>query len=127
MVTKVNPVFDNSNARSFVGKSVSVFTITTTSRNVSASTAPDEAIDAILKTVGLSATIVAHSTFTDATPSVATVWLEGEFPTDTYDGTNSETFAAHLEDTLQALGTVDSLDLSATAVAAGTVYKADQV
>lgn len=127
MVTKVNPVFDNTNARSFLGKTISEFTITTTGANVSASTAPNEAIDAILKTVGLSVTVVAHSTFTDASPSVATVMIEGEFPADTYDGANSETFAAHLEDTLQALGTVDALDLSATAVAAGNVYKADQV
>lgn len=34
--------------------------------------------------------------------------LGGNFGTDTYDGTNSETFAAHLEDLVQATSTATS-------------------
>jgi hypothetical protein len=121
MVDKINPIFDAAQARSFLTKTISVFTVTTD--DISASTAPGGAIDAILKTISLSATIVAHS----AMGTANVFWIEGEFPTDTYDGTNSESFAAHLEDTVQALGTVDAIDLSGATVAAGTVYKADQV
>ena len=46
--------------------------------------------------------------------------LEGEFGSDTYDGSNSESLAAHLEDVIIALGTVDSIDLSGATVAAKT-------
>lgn len=123
MVTKINPVFDVDQPRSFLTKSISVFTIDPIV-DVTASTAPFEAIDAILKTVAERATIVAHSA---VTVDGVTVWLEGEFPTDTYDGTNSETFAAYLQSTIRALGTVDALDLSGSTVTAGGVFKADQV
>jgi hypothetical protein len=44
------------------------------------------------------------------------VLVEGEFGTDTYDGTNSETFAVHLEDVVQALGTVNSVSLASATV-----------
>jgi hypothetical protein len=121
MVVKVNPIFKPAQARSFTGKTISVFTLT--SANVAASTGPGGAIDAIIKTVSNQATIVAHSEFTTG----ATFWLEGEFPTDTYDGVNSETFAKHLQDQIQALGTVNAINLSTATVAAGTVFKADQV
>lgn len=123
MVTKINPVFVADQPRSFLTKSISTFTVTVTGANISGDTAPGENIDKLIKTVGLSATIVAHSDVTDATPSVVGFWLEGEFPDDTFDGTNVESFAAHLEDTIQALGA----PFATTAVAAGPVFKADQV
>ena len=40
--------------------------------------------------------------------------------TDTWDGSNSETFAAHLEDVIQALGTVDGVNLAGASVTAKT-------
>jgi len=46
--------------------------------------------------------------------------VEGDFGTDTYDGTNAETLAAHLEDVVQALGTVDSINLGSASVTAKT-------
>jgi len=47
--------------------------------------------------------------------------LEGVFGTDTYDGSASETIAAHLEDVLQADGsTVDGVDFSSATVDAFT-------
>jgi hypothetical protein len=127
MPAKINPIYRPAVARSFLSKSISVFTVTTTGVNIFASTGATGAIDAILKSLSNNATIVAISDITNASPSVFTVWLEGEFPTDTYDGVNSETFAKHLQDTIQALGTVDTRNLATTAVAAGPVYKADQI
>jgi hypothetical protein len=44
--------------------------------------------------------------------------IEGDYGTDTYDGTNSETLAAHLEDVVQALGTVDGIDLATAGIVA---------
>ena len=44
--------------------------------------------------------------------------FEGEHGTDTYDGSNSETLAAHLEDVVQALGTVDGVNLASAAITA---------
>lgn len=125
MVTKINPVFDIDQPRSFLSKTISSFAVDL-NVDASGSNAPYEALDRVLQTIALSATIVMHSALT-GTGQLMTVFLEGEFPTDTYDGTNSETFAAHLEDTIQALGTVDGLDLSTATVTTGLVYKADQV
>ena len=49
------------------------------------------------------------------------IW-EGEFGTDTYDGTNSETFAAYLQTELRLLTAAGSndIDLSSATVVAGT-------
>jgi len=124
MVTKVNPVFDAAQPRSFLGKSISVFTIAITP-DITGSTGPEGAIDAVLQTVALRATIAAHSAVTAAG---VTVWLEGEFPDSDYDGDDSdEAFEAVMQADLQALGTVDGQDLSATTVTAGDVFRADQV
>jgi hypothetical protein len=51
--------------------------------------------------------------------TVGVVAIGGNFGTDTYDGTNSETFAAHLEDLVQASGNLQSVNNASTSVAAG--------
>lgn len=45
--------------------------------------------------------------------------LGGDFGTDTWDGSNSETFAAHLEDLVQATGSYQSVNNASTTVSAG--------
>jgi hypothetical protein len=124
MVTKVNPVFDATLPRSFAGKTISQFDIDL-GADASGSLAPFGAVDRVLQTITERATMLMHSDVT-GTGELLTVFLEGEFPTDTYDGTNSETFAAYLASAIVALGTVDSVDLSGAAVTAGTVFQADQ-
>jgi hypothetical protein len=52
---------------------------------------------------------------------VAVAALGGNYGTDTYDGTNSETFAAHLEDLVQAVtyggsGSIQSINMALTTV-----------
>ena len=124
MVTKINPIFDAAQARSFLTKTISVYDVTT-AVDTSASTGPEGAIDAMLQTIALRTTIVAHSAIA---AGGFQVWVEGEFPTDDYNGDDTPVaFEAHLQAGLVALGTVDALDLSGTTVAAGTVFKADQV
>ena len=51
--------------------------------------------------------------------TVGVVALGGNFGTDTWDGTNSETFAAHLEDLVQASGNLQSVNNASTTVTAG--------
>ena len=51
--------------------------------------------------------------------TVGVVALGGNFGTDTWDGTNSETFAAHLEDLVQASGNLQSVDNGTATVSAG--------
>jgi hypothetical protein len=51
--------------------------------------------------------------------TVGVVAIGGDFGTAKWDGTNSETFAAHLEDLVQASGNLQSVDNASTAVAAG--------
>jgi len=51
--------------------------------------------------------------------TVGVVALGGNFGTDYWDGTNNETFAAHLEDLVQASGNLQSIDNGTATVAAG--------
>lgn len=47
--------------------------------------------------------------------------IGGNYGTATWDGTNSETFAAHLEDLVQAAGTHQSVNLASATVTAFTL------
>jgi hypothetical protein len=64
------------------------------------------AVKDVLNTIATLATVVGYSAIrADAGANagqVITVLVEGDFGTDEYDGTNAETFAAHLEDLIQA-------------------------
>lgn len=53
---------------------------------------------------------------------VAVAALGGNFGTATWDGTNSETFVAHLEDLIQAAGTHQSVNLGSATVATGATF-----
>ena len=87
----------------------------------SAKLAVGSAVDATLKAImneGLTAFAIGAVDNTGGTGQGLKVLFEGEHGTDTYDGSNSESLAAHLEDVVQALGTVDSVDLSGAAITA---------
>jgi hypothetical protein len=51
--------------------------------------------------------------------TVGVVAIGGDFGTATWDGTNSETFAAHLEDLVQASGNLQSINNASSTVTAG--------
>ena len=82
------------------------------------------AVKVVLNRVATMGTIVGYSALrADGGANagqIMTVLIEGDFGTDTYDGTNSETFAAHLEDLIQALTSVGagSVNLSSATVTA---------
>ena len=89
--------------------------------DVSAKLAVDGAVDATLKAImneGLTAFAIGTVDATGGTGQGLKVLFEGEHGTDTYDGSNSETLAAHLEDVIIALGTVDGINLASATVTA---------
>jgi hypothetical protein len=51
--------------------------------------------------------------------SIGIAAIGGNFGTDFWDGTNSETFAEHLEDLVQASGNLQSVNNASTTVVAG--------
>ena len=114
MVTKVNPVFDATLPRSFAGKTITQLDIDLNA-DASGSLAPFGAVDAVLKAITLRTVMLMHSDITGS-GQLLTVFVEGEFPGE----------AAALQADIQALGTVDSVDLSGATVTAGTVFQADQ-
>lgn len=124
MVTKINPDYDPTIANSFSGKSVSRIVVTLLV-DVTGSTQPGGAIDAIVKTLNLRAT---PFLLTAIGASGFDVYYEGEFPVDDYNGDGTPTpFLVQLFTDIQALGTVDGLDLSGTVAADGGFFQAQQV
>ena len=121
-ITKINPVISATRGRAFVGKTINCFTVDIAVNGTNMATAnmgPGGVFQAILTALSRTCTIVGVSAVrTDGSNAgqVFDVLVEGEFGTDTYDGTNSETFAAHLEDEVQALGTVNSVNLGSATV-----------
>mgnify|MGYP003316884927 FL=1 len=79
------------------------------------------AVDATLKAFGnegLTPLAIGTVDATGGTGQGLKVLFEGEHGTDTYDGSNSESLAAHLEDVIIALGTVDGINLASATVTA---------
>ena len=112
-----NPVLRDV-SRSFNGKTVRQYEVDFTV-DVSNSVGPDGALRRALDTIALRTTpIMISGTYNNGSTDNAAlyVFIEGDFPEDTYDGENSETFATYLQSELQALGTVDGVNLGSTTV-----------
>ena len=87
---------------------------------VNAKTGPTSTIQTVLHAVmNENVTILGNSALYDTNQSMA-LMIQDNKGTDTWDGSNSETFAAHLEDVIQALGTVDGVNLAGASVTAKT-------
>lgn len=123
-VTKVNPEHINA-GKSFLGKTLDAYTIDFAVNATNFATTeedPGECVDLALRAVQTVCTLVGHSAFRADSGANAgqliDIYVEGDFGTDTYDGSNSETFAAHLEDLIQAIGTSNpnGVDLSSATV-----------
>jgi hypothetical protein len=86
------------------------------------------AVKDVLNTIATLATVVGYSAIrADAGANagqVITVLVEGDFGTDEYDGSNAETFAAHLEDLIQAKTSAGTgpVNLSSATVTAVTGF-----
>jgi hypothetical protein len=126
-VEKVNPILRNE-ARSFNGKTVQQYQVDFVA-DASGELEPGEAVEAVLRAFAERATVIMHSALTDGNTQM-TVFVEGEFPTDTYDGENSESFGTYIQSEIVALGATygpNDFDMTAVTVADGTVYLADDV
>ena len=151
MVFKINPKLPNV-GRSFNGKTVQSYTIDFAVNGTDFSVTemgPNGAFQRVLSVLSKLAVITMYSALrTDGSNAgqVFDVFLEGEFPTDTYDGTDADTFAAFLQTELRAFtdiglrtaaqiavtgetANVAGLDLSTATVVPGAsgVFYADQV
>lgn len=129
MVTKINPAYDETLPRSFNGKSVTELLI---DFNVDATAGNDVdgAIWKTIQTVQNTSTIVMVSDLT-GTGQLLSVFVEGEFPTDTYDGTNSEAYHTFLQSEIVALGATagtagNPIDVTGAVVTTVLLYQADQ-
>ena len=128
-ITKVNPTLANV-SRNFNGRTILGFTIDLAVNGTNFATTemgPTGAVQAILDVLRRNVTVIAMSALrTDGSNAgqVFDIMVEGEYGTDTYDGTNSETLAAHLEDEIQTLTSVGvgSVNLSSATVTASTGF-----
>ena len=103
----------------FIGKEVTLVDLDFGAA-VNGSMGPAGAVEAVFEAIqGEGLNSLGHGPLHTTNVNMS-LMLEGEFGADTYDGSNSETLAAHLEDVIIALGTVDSIDLTAATVVAKT-------
>ena len=103
----------------FIGKEVTLVDVDFGAA-VNGSLGPAGAVEAVFEAIqGEGVNILGHGPLHSTNVNMS-LMLEGEYGSDTYDGSNSESLAAHLEDVMIALGTVDSIDLSAATVVAKT-------
>ena len=107
-VTRVHPASTITNIEQ-VGKDLTFFTVDYIVA-VNAKTGPESTQAKVLETIMANATIVAAGPLVDSNTQ-QTFAVEGDFDFSAkFDGTNSESWAADLEDRIQALGTVDGVN-----------------
>ena len=116
--TKVNPVYVDEE-KFFIGLKPTFFEVGFGAA-VNAKTGPDSTIQTVIHAIlNENLSILGMSALYDTNQTIAFM-VDGEKGTDTYDGSNSKTLAVHLEDVIQALGTVDSINLASATVTAKT-------
>jgi|TARA_B100000959_G_scaffold182622_1_gene190940 hypothetical protein len=124
--TQVNPAAMTNEGRSYLGISMTGVTIDYAVNGTDFSSTemgPAGAHPQVIDLIGSHANIVAHSGLrTDGSNAgqVWDCWVKGDRGTDTWDGTNSETFAAFLQTEIRTLTSVGagSVDLSSATVVA---------
>ena len=124
--TKANPTLENR-GRSFLGKTLQAYVVdlAVDATDFSATEmGANGAVQAVMRTISQNATIVAHSALRADSGANAgqlfTVIIEGEFGTDTYDGTNSETWGDWIQTEIRLLTSVGAgpVNLNAATVTA---------
>ena len=126
-VTKVNPTKANTTDH-LSGKTITDVTVDFAVNATDFSDTemgPNGAVQQAINTLSNQATPISITKLRSDGSNAGQVFdivYEGEFGTDTYDGTNSETFAAYLQTELRLLTTVGagSVNLNAATVVAAT-------
>ena len=115
--TKVAPIFDITQDVFFIGKKITLIEITYPAA-VDAKTGPNSTIAEVHKLIQVKGfNILGYGALTD-TNTVQAMMIEGEYATESYEGGDEYTFTDYLEDKIQALGTVDLINLATATVAA---------
>ena len=136
-VSKANPTVANT-GRSMAGKTMHGLTVDIALHAISMvnELGPNGVVQDIISTVSRTATVLAYSAVrTDGATAgqLVDIWVEGDFPTTTYDGTNAETLAAFLQSeirlkTTSGIRTADDIAVSGeSANAAGSNLNATTV
>ena len=88
---------------------------------VNAKLGPASTINTVIDKISQIATIVIRGDL-HSTNQVMAFAIEQENTTDEFDGTNPETLVAHIEDSIQGLGTVDGINLASATVTVKTSF-----
>lgn len=130
-ITKVHPTLANR-SRGFVGKTLDMYTVDFAVNATDFSATEMGAAGAVQAMLSVFAnagcTIVGHSELRADSGANAgqliDVYVEGEFGTDKYDGTNSETFAAWVQSEIRLLTAAGAgpVNLNAATVTRGTGF-----
>lgn len=123
--TKVNPIMDATRGRTFTGATLNCFTIDLAVNGTNfglTEMGPEGAVQEVLQVITSQFTVVGMSALRSDGANAGQVFdvlIEQEYGTDTYDGSNSESLAAHLEDLIQARTSagVGPVNLSSATVA----------
>jgi hypothetical protein len=122
---KVNPTLANA-SRSFIGKELTGLTIDLAVNGTDFGTTemgPNGAFQQVLNMLSQHGTIVGYSALRAAggdEGQAFDVYFEGTFGTDTYDGTNSETFATFLATEFDTLTTAGARTAATIAITGET-------
>ena len=118
-ISKVNPTaVDIASIQYFGTKDLTVFELDFGTA-VNTKTGPASAIAKAIEKIAQHCTILIRSEL-HSTNQVMTFFIEHGNQTDTYDGTNSETFVEYLATELVALGIVDSINFASSSCAVKT-------
>jgi|TARA_B110000881_G_scaffold141193_1_gene124549 hypothetical protein len=116
-LTKVAPIFDITQDVFFIGSTITLIEITYPAA-VDAKTGPNSTIAEVHELIQAKGfNILGIGALTD-TNTVQAIMIEGEYSTESYEGGAEYTFTDYLEDKIQALGTVDGINLATATVAA---------
>lgn len=114
-VTRVHPTSVGVGLEFFIGKPCT-FLMVDFGAAVNAKTGPESTIARVVKEISDTAEIVIKGDLHGSNQIMSFLIAHGN-EADTYDGSSSETLAQHIEDKIQAAGTVDGINLaSATCV-----------
>ena len=114
-VTRVHPTAVNTGGIDFfISRENCTFLEVDFGAAVNAKTGPESTIAKVIEQIADSCTILIKGDLVQ-TNQVMMFLVEHPNDTDTYDGSASETLAQHIEDKIQGLGTVDSINLASAA------------
>ena len=123
-VTRVHPTaIDTATVEYFIGRdnvNMLMFELDFGAA-VNAKTGPVSTIARAIEAIAGECTILIKGDL-HSTNQVMDFLVEHGNQTDTYDGSVSEAFAAHLEDVVQALATVDGINLASSSITAKTSF-----